>query len=77
MYLQLYIYIIIIFIIIIIQIQEGNITIGREILKSRGLDFNANFFWISIGALLGFAVVFDILFILALTYLKGESCPSY
>ncbi|XP_004508092.1 pleiotropic drug resistance protein 3-like isoform X2 [Cicer arietinum] len=52
------------------KIQEGNITIGREVLKSHGLDFDSNFYWISIGALLGFAVVFDILFILALTYLK-------
>ncbi|CAI8592699.1 unnamed protein product [Vicia faba] len=52
------------------KIQEGNITVGREVLKSRGLDFDSNFFWISIAALLGFAVVFDILFVVALTYLK-------
>ncbi|MCH86727.1 pleiotropic drug resistance protein 3-like, partial [Trifolium medium] len=58
------------------KIQDGNITVGREILKSRGLDFDSNFFWISIGALLGFTVVFDILFVVALTYLKGESYPS-
>ncbi|CAI8599248.1 unnamed protein product [Vicia faba] len=52
------------------KIQEGNITVGREVLKSRGLDFDSNFFWISIAALLGFAVVFDILFVVELTYLK-------
>ncbi|CAI8591943.1 unnamed protein product [Vicia faba] len=52
------------------KIQEGNITVGREVLKSRGLDFDINFFWISIAALLGFAIVFDILFVVALTYLK-------
>ncbi|CAI8586176.1 unnamed protein product [Vicia faba] len=57
------------------KIQEGNITVGREVLKSRGLDFDSNFFWISIAALLGFAVVFYILFVVALTYLKGESYP--
>ncbi|KAL5074766.1 hypothetical protein RYX36_013750 [Vicia faba] len=57
------------------KIQEGNITVGREVLKSRGLDFDSNFFWISIAALLGFTVVFDILFVVALTYLKGESYP--
>ncbi|KAL5074764.1 hypothetical protein RYX36_013748 [Vicia faba] len=57
------------------KIQEGNITVGREVLKSRGLDFDSNFFWISIAALLGFAVVFDILFVVELTYLKGESYP--
>lgn len=63
---------------LLFQIQNGNnVTIGREVLKSHGLDFDGNFFWISVGALLGFAVVFDIGFILALTYLKGKSCLSY
>lgn len=57
------------------KIQEGNITTGREVLRSRGLDYDSHFFWISVGALLGFAVVFDIGFILALTYLK-EPKPS-
>ncbi|XP_061351426.1 pleiotropic drug resistance protein 3-like isoform X1 [Gastrolobium bilobum] len=52
------------------KIQEGNITIGREVLSSRGLDFDSNFYWLSVGVLLGFTVLFDFGFILALTYLK-------
>ncbi|OIW00175.1 hypothetical protein TanjilG_29165 [Lupinus angustifolius] len=52
------------------KIQEGGITIGRKVLINHGLDFHANFYWISVGALLGFTVLFDFGFILALTYLK-------
>ncbi|XP_027333867.1 pleiotropic drug resistance protein 3-like isoform X1 [Abrus precatorius] len=52
------------------KIQRGNITVGRDVLSSHGLDFDSNFYWLSIGALLGFAVLFDFGFILALTYLK-------
>ncbi|XP_027333871.1 pleiotropic drug resistance protein 3-like isoform X5 [Abrus precatorius] len=53
------------------KIQRGNITVGRDVLSSHGLDFDSNFYWLSIGALLGFAVLFDFGFILALTYLKA------
>ncbi|KAI9109270.1 hypothetical protein K1719_019893 [Acacia pycnantha] len=52
------------------KIQEGGISIGKQVLTSRGLDFNANFYWLSIGALIGFTVLFDFGFILALSYLK-------
>ncbi|XP_061351443.1 pleiotropic drug resistance protein 3-like isoform X4 [Gastrolobium bilobum] len=58
------------------KIQEGNITIGREVLSSRGLDFDSNFYWLSVGVLLGFTVLFDFGFILALTYLKGAFRPG-
>lgn len=47
-------------------------TIGREVLSSHGLDFDGNFYWISVGALLGFTVLCDIGFVLALTYLKRK-----
>ncbi|CAL0325454.1 unnamed protein product [Lupinus luteus] len=52
------------------KIQEGGITVGRKVLISHGLDFHANFYWISVGALLGFTVLFDFGFILALTYIN-------
>ncbi|KAK7264776.1 hypothetical protein RJT34_32386 [Clitoria ternatea] len=51
-------------------IKEGSITVGREVLRSHGLDFHSNFYWISIGALLGFTILFDFGFVLALTYIK-------
>ncbi|XP_058191666.1 pleiotropic drug resistance protein 3-like isoform X1 [Rhododendron vialii] len=50
--------------------QAGNPTIGNETLESHGIPFNAYFFWISFGALLGFAVLFNIGFALALTFLN-------
>lgn len=49
-----------------------NTTVGTELLKSRGLDYEEYFFWISFGALLAFAVVFNIGFSLALSFLKCE-----
>uniref|UniRef100_A0A0E0RAA5 ABC transporter domain-containing protein n=1 Tax=Oryza rufipogon TaxID=4529 RepID=A0A0E0RAA5_ORYRU len=45
-------------------------TVGKAILKSKGLITSDGGFWISIGALIGFLVVFNILYILALTYLS-------
>lgn len=47
-------------------------TIGQQILQSRGLDFDGYYFWISLGALFGFALLFNIGFIMALSYLKGK-----
>ncbi|KAK3441451.1 hypothetical protein EUGRSUZ_B01807, partial [Eucalyptus grandis] len=52
------------------KILSSNTTIGRTILESRGLNFNGYFFWISLGALLGFTLLFNIGFTLALTFLK-------
>ncbi|KAK8959475.1 ABC transporter G family member 34 [Platanthera guangdongensis] len=45
-------------------------TIGKAILKSRSMFVNGYWYWISIGALFGFTVLFNICFILALTYLN-------
>ncbi|XP_050382974.1 pleiotropic drug resistance protein 3-like [Argentina anserina] len=48
-----------------------NITVGRETLESRGLNFNGYFYWISLGALFGFTLLFNIGFILSLSFLKS------
>ncbi|KAG5525543.1 hypothetical protein RHGRI_031997 [Rhododendron griersonianum] len=50
--------------------QTGNPTIGNETLESHGIPFSGYFLWISLGALLGFAVLFNIGFALALTFLN-------
>ncbi|KAK0607086.1 hypothetical protein LWI29_009061 [Acer saccharum] len=50
--------------------SEGNTTTGRNILISHGLNFDGYFYWISFLALIGFTILFDFGFILALTYLK-------
>lgn len=49
-----------------------NTTIGQETLRSHGFYFNENFFWISIGALLGLTLIWNIGFTLALSFLKGK-----
>ncbi|KAJ4721730.1 Pleiotropic drug resistance transporter [Melia azedarach] len=52
------------------KILFTNTTIGRAILESRGLNFDEYFFWISLGTLIGFTLVLNIGFILALSFLK-------
>ncbi|XP_052143846.1 ABC transporter G family member 40 isoform X1 [Oryza glaberrima] len=45
-------------------------TVGEAILKSKGLFTGEWGFWLSIGALVGFIILFNTLYILALTYLS-------
>ncbi|KAL2477702.1 ABC transporter G family member 37 [Forsythia ovata] len=49
---------------------SGDTPVGRETLESRGLSFGGHFFWVSLGALFGFTILFNIGFILALSFLK-------
>ncbi|RZC88219.1 hypothetical protein C5167_016050 [Papaver somniferum] len=53
------------------QQMSSNTTLGGQTLESRGLSFDSCFYWISLGALLGFAILFNIGFTLALTFLKA------
>ncbi|KAJ0718449.1 putative ABC-type Fe(3+) transporter [Helianthus annuus] len=50
-------------------------TVGRVILSSRGMFKSDYMFWICIGALVAYSLIFTVLFILALTYLNplGDS----
>ncbi|XP_050243453.1 ABC transporter G family member 34-like [Quercus robur] len=50
-------------------------TVGTVLLKSRGFYTEEYWFWICIGALFGFSLLFNVLFIAALTYLNplGDS----
>ncbi|KAF7823264.1 pleiotropic drug resistance protein 2-like [Senna tora] len=52
-------------------------TVGKSLLKSRGLFMTESWYWISVGALVGFSLLFNVLFILALTYLDpfGNNRP--
>ncbi|CAK9322840.1 unnamed protein product, partial [Citrullus colocynthis] len=52
------------------KIQATNTTIGHEVLQSRGLDYPQSMYWISLAALFAFALIFNIVFVLALTFLK-------
>ncbi|EXB53833.1 Pleiotropic drug resistance protein 3 [Morus notabilis] len=54
-----------------------NRTIGQQTLESRGLNFDNKYIhWISLGALFGFTIVFNIGFTLALSFLKAPG-PSH
>ncbi|TKY53483.1 Pleiotropic drug resistance protein 2 [Spatholobus suberectus] len=45
-------------------------TVGKAFLKARGIFTENYWYWISVGALIGFSLLFNICFILALTYLN-------
>uniref|UniRef100_A0ACD5VEC7 Uncharacterized protein n=1 Tax=Avena sativa TaxID=4498 RepID=A0ACD5VEC7_AVESA len=45
-------------------------TLGVDVLKSRGFFTEAKWYWIGAGALLGYVLVFNVLFTVALSYLK-------
>ncbi|PKI59680.1 hypothetical protein CRG98_019921 [Punica granatum] len=45
-------------------------TVGKVLLKSRGMFVEDYWYWICIGALFGFSLLFNICFIAALTYLN-------
>ncbi|WOK97977.1 hypothetical protein Cni_G06685 [Canna indica] len=53
-------------------------TLGETILRSRGLFTEAKWYWIGVGVLAGYIVLVNILFTIALTYLKpfGKALSS-
>ena len=53
-------------------LQDQNETLGVQVLESRGFFTHAYWYWIGVGALIGFIFLFNILFTLALTFLNGE-----
>lgn len=54
-----------------VQILPSNVTIAKQVLRSRGLDYPSYFYWISLASLFGFSFLFNVGFGLALTYLRG------
>ncbi|PRQ53696.1 putative pleiotropic drug resistance protein PDR/CDR [Rosa chinensis] len=55
------------------KVLSSNVTIGQQALINRGLNFSEYFYWISIGALFGFWMVFNLGFTCVLSYSKGDS----
>ncbi|KAK4286368.1 hypothetical protein QN277_002929 [Acacia crassicarpa] len=49
--------------------NTGEPTVGKSLLDSRGLFKTESWFWICVGALFGFTILFNVLTILALTFL--------
>ncbi|KAJ0912794.1 putative ABC-2 type transporter, plant PDR ABC transporter associated [Helianthus annuus] len=54
------------------KMTSTNTTIGLQTLESRGLDFEEYYYWISLGAMFGFALLFNVGFVLALSYFKDN-----
>ncbi|KAK6239551.1 hypothetical protein QUC31_005020 [Theobroma cacao] len=52
------------------QVSPSNVTLGHQILRKRGLDYSDYFYWISVGALIGFWMIFNVGFTFALSYFK-------
>ncbi|CAM0943176.1 unnamed protein product [Alopecurus aequalis] len=51
-------------------------TVGKAILKSKGLFTSDTGFWLSIAAIIGFTFLFNILYLLCLTYLSSSSSSN-
>ncbi|CAI0410721.1 unnamed protein product [Linum tenue] len=52
-------------------------TVGKALLKMRGMFVENKWYWISIGALIGFTIIYNTCFILALTYLDCKQPISF
>ncbi|KAF3331775.1 ABC transporter G family member 44 [Carex littledalei] len=46
--------------------------LGIQVLKNRGLPTEAKWYWIGVGALIGFVIIFNFFFTVALSYLKRK-----
>lgn len=53
-------------------LPNSTTPLGDEVLKSRGFFTQSKWYWIGVGALIGYTIVFNIAYILALTYLNRE-----
>lgn len=52
-------------------------TIGTALLKSRNLFVEERWYWISIAALLGFSLVYNVCFLAALKYLNRKPLTAH
>ncbi|XP_052877846.1 pleiotropic drug resistance protein 3-like isoform X3 [Gossypium arboreum] len=52
------------------QVSSSNATLGQQVLEKRGLNFSGYYYWISVAALIGFWIIFNIGFTFALSLLK-------
>ncbi|KAK6285958.1 hypothetical protein POUND7_012137 [Theobroma cacao] len=53
------------------KVSTSNATLGQQVLSKRGLNFSDYYYWISIAALIGFWMIFNIGFTFALSLLKS------
>ncbi|BFG42849.1 hypothetical protein CerSpe_291230 [Prunus speciosa] len=57
-------------------LPNSNEPLGVAVLKSRGFFTHPSWYWIGMGALAGYMLIFNIFFTLALTYLKPFDKPQ-
>lgn len=55
-----------------LQVSSSNATIGQQVITKRGLNYTETFYWISIGALLGFWIILNAGFTCALGFSKSK-----
>ncbi|KAL5709532.1 ABC transporter G member 39 [Ranunculus cassubicifolius] len=53
-----------------------NKTLGVTILESRGIFTTPNWYWVGVGALIGYIVLFNIVFTLSLAYLNNKTSQA-
>jgi len=56
----------------ILDSTASNETLGVQALKARGVFPEAKWYWIGFAAMIGYILLFNAFFTLALTYLKRE-----
>lgn len=54
------------------QSSDNSTSLGFAVLKNLDIPTSESSYWIGAGALLGFALLFNILFTVALMYLEGK-----
>ncbi|CAK9227174.1 unnamed protein product [Sphagnum troendelagicum] len=59
-----------------LQMYAGNVTLGDAILIFRAIHTQSYWYWIGVGALIGFAIFFNLVFTAALHYLNSRNTPQ-
>ncbi|XP_042515074.1 ABC transporter G family member 37-like isoform X3 [Macadamia integrifolia] len=55
------------------KISSGNESLGEKVMRRRGILYEDDFYWISLGGLFGYIVLLITIYTLALTYLRAPS----
>lgn len=56
----------------VVNITASNNTLGIQVLEARGIFVDPNWYWIGVCALLGYIMLFNILFVVFLDWLDRE-----
>lgn len=62
---------------IVLQASDNVTSLGVAVLNNFGVYPDKNWYWIGAAATLGFAVLFNVIYTLALMYLNGKNQHSF